>query len=77
MLNVKSAEGGGARVAVLGADGKPLPGLSLKDCDLLTGDQARGVVSWGGRSDLSALKGKAVRLKVELSRASLYSFRVD
>lgn len=75
LLNVKALKGGGVRVAILGADGKPRPGLGAEDCDPLRGDQVRGVVSWGGRSDLSALRGHAVRLRLELSRASVYGFR--
>lgn len=54
---------------------KPLPGFGLKDCDPLKGDQLRGMVNWGGKSDLSALKGKTIRLKLKLFRSSLYSLR--
>jgi hypothetical protein len=75
VLNVKTAEGGSARVAVLGVDGKALPGLDLKDCDPIKGDQVRSVVSWASRADLSALKGQPIRLRLELSQCSLYSFQ--
>lgn len=75
LLNVNCQ--GTVRVAVLNDAGKPLPGLGLQDCDPLTGDQVRGVASWGGRADLSALSGKTVRLRVEMSRGSLFSFRVS
>jgi hypothetical protein len=75
-LNVKIAEGGAARAAILNESGKPLPGLDLNDCDPLRGDKVRGVVSWKGKSDLASLRGKTIRLKIELSRGSLFSFRV-
>lgn len=74
-VNVNVAEGGAARVAVLNAAGQPLPGYDLADCDPLTGDQLRGTATWHGKSDLTALQGKTLRLKFELSRASLYSYR--
>ena len=76
-VNLKCLEGGRLRVAVLNAEGHLFPGLDLADCDPLTGDQTQGVVHWKGRADLSELKGKPVRLKCELTRGSLYSFRAS
>jgi lysophospholipase L1-like esterase len=75
LLNVKVSEGGSARVAVLDETGKSLPGFDLSDCDPHTGDQVRGIARWRGKADLSAFKGKTVRLKLELTKCSLYSFR--
>ena len=76
VVNLKCAEGGRLRAAVLTVDGKPLPGFDLKDCVPLTGDQLHGVVQWNGRPDLSAINDRPVRLKLEVSRGSLYSIRV-
>jgi hypothetical protein len=76
MLNLRAAPGGSARVAILDGTAKPLPGLDLGDCDALSGDQIRGVVHWRGKPDLTALKGRAVRLKVEVAQCELFSFRV-
>jgi hypothetical protein len=73
LLNIKCAKG--VRAALLDGDGRPLPGMDLKDCNPVEGNQVRGAVAWGGRSDLSALKGKAVRLRIETTGGSLYSFR--
>ncbi len=75
LLNVKASEGGSVRVAVLDEAGKSLPGFDLSDCDPLTGDQVRGIAHWHGKADLSPFQGKTVRLKLELTKCSLYSFR--
>jgi hypothetical protein len=77
VLNVRTAAEGNVRVAILNADGTPRPGLDGASCDAIRGDQVRGAVSWNGRSDLSALKGQAVRVKLDLARASLYSMRIS
>lgn len=75
ILNVGAATGGSARAAILDEAGKPLPGFNLSDCDSLGGDQVQAVVSWRGKSDLAFLKSKTVRLKLQLSRCSLFSYR--
>jgi hypothetical protein len=58
------------------ADGVPLPGFSLDECDVLIGDGIEMVVSWdGGRSELRELAGKPVRLRLELRDADIYALR--
>lgn len=76
-VNVKCQEKGSLRAALLNTDGKPYPGFDLADCEPLTGDQAQGLIQWKGKADLSELKGKAIRLKLEVSNGSLYSFRAS
>ena len=63
------------RVEVLDADLGSLPGFSAGDCDPVTGDDTRRIVSWRGRRDLKALAGKTVRLRFHLRNAALYSFQ--
>lgn len=77
LLNVKCAAEGRVRAALLNADGTPIPGFDLADCDPLTGDAVRGAVQWKGSSDVSALKGKPVRVKLQLERSNLYGLRFD
>jgi len=45
-------------------------------CDVMTEDRVRYTVSWRGRSDLSALQGQEVQLRVILRHANLYAFKV-
>jgi len=53
----------------------PIPGLSFEDCDSITGDHISKTVTWNGRSDLSKLIGKPVRIRLKMRRAKLYSLR--
>jgi len=71
-LNV---QGDAVRVALLDADGNPLPGRSLAECDEIAGDSTAARVSWRGAWDLSRLAGRTVRLRFALRRAKLYSFQ--
>ncbi|MCX6621693.1 MAG: hypothetical protein NTY38_11585 [Acidobacteria bacterium] len=54
----------------------PVAGFSMKDADRVAGDAFDQTVTWNGRSDLSALSGKAVYLRLKMKRATLYSFQV-
>jgi len=74
-LNLDTGAGGVARVELLDAAGKPLPGYSLADADELNGNSVRMPVSWKGRTDVAALAGKAVRLHVRMRSARLYAFQ--
>lgn len=74
-LNVHASDGGLVRAAILDESLRPLPGFDLTDSDPLRGDQIHGIASWRGRSDLSSLKDRTIRLKLEFSQARLFSFR--
>jgi hypothetical protein len=55
---------------------KRIPGFTLEDCDNIRRDALAHTVSWKGKTDLSALKGRAVYLRFEMKKAGLYTFRV-
>jgi hypothetical protein len=74
-VNFATSGAGEIRVEVQDADGKPLPGLSLDDCDLLIGDRIAGTVHWRGQSSLARYVTKPIRLRFQLVDADLYSFR--
>jgi hypothetical protein len=67
----------GSRVAVeiTSADGEPMPGFALDDCDGLTGEQLWGPMTWKGSSDVSALREKLVRIRFVLNRVRLHAFQ--
>ena len=53
-------------------------GYELESCDLLRGDEAERVVTWGGGArgtDLSAL-GHAVVIRVKMFRCKLFAYQV-
>lgn len=74
-LNYSTSAVGSVRVELQGADGKPLPGCSLADSQMLFGDEIEGTIGWSESADLAALAGTPVRLHVELRDADLYAFR--
>lgn len=63
------------KAELLDADGRPLPGFGLAESDAFSGDALRQVASWNGKSDLSALAGKTVRLRVSWRGGDWYSFQ--
>ena len=50
-----------------------LAGFSFADCDRMAGDELEAVVSWRGKSDLSALKGQKIHLRFRMARAQLFA----
>ena len=70
------AHRGHARAELVHPEGMPIEGFRAEDCDVMTEDKVRYTVSWKGRSDLSALQGQAVQLRVILRHANLYAFKV-
>lgn len=75
VLNASTSAAGSIRVEIQDAAGKPIDGYTLKDCDVVFGDDIERVVTWHGLSDVSSLIGKTVRLRFVLSDADLYSLR--
>jgi len=73
-LNLDASRGE-TRVALLAADGKPLPGFGLDNCVPLSGDSLDQVVKWRGGSDLSVLSGKNVRVRFSLRQSALYTWQ--
>lgn len=74
-LNVATSAAGFVKVEVLNEDGSVAEGFSAEDCDLIYGDTLDRRVSWNGSSDMSALQGKAVRLRFHMKEADLYSLK--
>jgi hypothetical protein len=74
-LNYSTAAAGSLAVEVCDEGGRPLPGYALADQAPLVGDEIRRMVSWSGGSDLAALQGLVIRLRLHLIDADLYSLR--
>lgn len=74
-LNVGTSALGSVRVEMLTADGEPIKGFSLDECDLIVGDKISYAVSWNGSSDVLELAGKPIRLRFVLAEADLYAMR--
>lgn len=76
ILNYSTSAAGSIRVEVQAADGKPLPGFSLADCEEIYGDNIGQSVSWKG-GDLDRRAEQPIRLRFVMMDADLYaiSFR--
>lgn len=76
-LNFATAAAGSVRVELQDADGHPLPGFALADCDELFGDTLARTVTWHDQPDVSALAGKSLRLRVVMNEADLFSLKFE
>jgi hypothetical protein len=76
-INFATSAAGGIRVALLDAEGKPLPGFGIDDCVEQIGNEISRTVRWKDDPDLSAHAGTPVRLHVEMKDAQLFSFKFE
>ena len=74
-LNFATSAAGSVRVELQDAEGTPIPGYNLNDCEELFGDTLERPVAWKQSTDLSALVGQTVRLRFELRDADVYSYQ--
>lgn len=74
-LNYATSAAGSVRIEVQDESGRPLPGLAGADMAPLFGDELGATVRWKSGSSLAALRGRTVRLRVELKDADLFALR--
>ncbi|WP_165251846.1 hypothetical protein [Paludisphaera soli] len=74
-LNLDTGAMGTAFVELQDAEGRPIPGFALADCEEIGGDFVDQRVYWKGNPDVSALAGRPVRIHFKLKRAKLYAFQ--
>jgi len=76
VLNFATSAAGSIRVELQDADGHPLEGFALSECDEVFGDEIERTVTWrGGDNDVHAVAGRPVRLRFAMSEADLFSLR--
>ena len=76
LLNVDTSSSGEARVELLDETGKPIPGFALDDCDLIhTANEINRPVKWRGKTDITGLAGKPIRLRFVMRDVDLYAFQ--
>lgn len=74
-LNLDTGGGGAGRVEIFDADGSPIEGFTLAGADQLSTNNIRAVASWRGKTDVSSLAGRSVRLHFKMRAAKLYAFQ--
>jgi hypothetical protein len=75
VLNFSTSAAGSVRAELQDAAGKAVSGFALDDCEETFGDSLSRAIYWKGRSDVSTLAGKTVRLRMALKDADVFSFR--
>ena len=74
-LNFATSGAGRIGVEIQDADGRPIEGFSLDDCDELFGDSLDEVVTWHDNPNINRVAGRPVRLRFVVRDADLFSFR--
>lgn len=74
-LNIDTGAAGTAFVELLDASDRPIPGFTIVDCEEIGGNFLDQAVNWNGKTDLSALSGKPIRIQIRMKRAKLYAFQ--
>jgi hypothetical protein len=76
ILNHANSAPGIIRVEIQDADGTPLPGFTLDECDPINGDAIAREVTWRrGDGDVGGLAGRPVRLRFVMNDADLYALQ--
>jgi hypothetical protein len=75
MVNV-DARGGEVRLEILDEQGQPLPGCAAHECQPITGDHMRQVVSFNSPRGSFVRHTGRVRVRVHLRQASLYALKL-
>jgi hypothetical protein len=74
-LNIDTGSAGTAFVEMQDADGRPIPGFALADCEEIGGNFIDQRVHWKGGADVARLAGRAVRIHVSMKRGKLFAFQ--
>ncbi|MHC4703960.1 MAG: hypothetical protein ACYTFQ_25660, partial [Planctomycetota bacterium] len=77
VLNLPGMEISGYNIGLTDAPKKPVRGFGIADCDPITADSVRHVVTWKGDPDVGNLAGQVVRLRFEMENAKLFAFNFD
>jgi hypothetical protein len=75
LLNFATSAPGFIRVEIQDANGKPLPGYSLKDAEELIGNYIEHPASWRHGTDIGSLSDQSIRLKFIMKDANLFSMQ--
>ncbi len=75
VLNASTSAVGSIRVEMQDEGGRPLPGLELAKCPEMFGDEIEMPVPWPAGGGMRAWAGTAVRLRIVMRDADLYSLR--
>lgn len=73
--NYSTSAVGYVRFELQDEHGRPLDGFRLEDMEPMYGDEIGGVVAWGPEADFELLKGRPVRIRMQIKDADLFSLK--
>ena len=76
-LNFGASAAGVIKVELQTADGKPIPGFTEADADIICGDSLDRTVSWKGKNDVGSLRGKPIRMRLVMRESDVYSWKFE
>ena len=74
-INFRTSAAGEIRLEIQDVNGKPIPGYSLKDSQVIIGNELERIVSWKRGANVEQLSGKPIRLRFVMKDADLFSLR--
>lgn len=74
-LNFSTSAAGGVKIGFEYPEGKAIAGFSIDDAVTQIGNEVDRKVTWKSGTDVSALAGKPVRLRISMKDADIYSFQ--
>jgi hypothetical protein len=72
-INIDTSASGVAHAALLDESGAEIPGFKLEEGDRIQGNDVSYTLSWGGKSSVSKLVGKKVKLLLKSRSAKLFA----
>lgn len=76
-INYSTSAAGSIRIEIQNAEGNSIPGFEMEQCQEIIGNEIKRIVSWEGNTDISAISGQPILLKIYLKDADLYSFKFN
>ena len=73
-LNYATSAAGSIQIEVQDDQGKPVPGFALAEMPQLYGDELEATATWKSGTDLGALAGKTIQLRIAMKDADLFAF---
>jgi hypothetical protein len=74
-LNLDTGALGETRVEISDEKDRVIPGFSANECDAINGNYIARTVTWQGKSDVSKLAGRAVKLRFVMRNTKLYALQ--
>lgn len=74
-LNFSTSAAGGVKIGFEDTAGKTIPGFTIDDAVTQIGNEIDRRVTWKSGTDVSALAGKAVRMRMSMKDADVFAFQ--